>query len=165
MGGAPPPWALWGPKGPKRGGGAPHGPHGPQGPQSGLRGGPPRAGRAPGAESGPDAPQLDEISLFPGRAKIGIRPRILGSKQKSRDLANLDPPRAPGGLPRHFCQKARGQKLGIFDELWPIEIFPKKMCQDVPGSQCRPEPRPGVLSNPRSFPVPGPFQSPVLSNP
>ena len=102
-----PPWAPWGPKGPRWGYGeaAP----GRESPRGGVR---------PG---GAPQPWADLCQ----RAKIRIRPRIFGRK-KSRDLANLDPPRAPGGLPRHFCQKTRGRKLHTFDELWPIEIFPEK---------------------------------------
>ena len=122
-GGGRPPWALWGPKGPMRGGGAPHGPYGPKGPRGGY--GEAAPGReSPRAESGPAAtPSLGRI--FASAPKSESDPELLVEK-KSQDLANLDPPRAPEGLPRHFGQIPRGQKLCTFDELWPIEIFPAK---------------------------------------
>ena len=121
-----PPWALWGPKGPRGGYGE----------------------AAPGQESpqaDPDPaapPSLGRI--FASAPKSESDPGFLVEK-KSRDLANLDPPRALGGLPRHLCQKTRGRKPGTFDELWQIEIrLEKKMGQNVPGSQCRPEPGPAA---------------------
>ena len=56
MRGAPPSWALWGPKGPMRGGGAPHGPYGaPRAPEGGYWEASP-GGESPRAESGPAAP-------------------------------------------------------------------------------------------------------------
>ena len=106
-----------------RGGGAPHGPYGPQGRQRGLWGGRPGRGEPPGGVRPGGAPQ--PWADLCQRAKIRIRPRMFGRKT-SRDLANLDPPRAPEDLPRHFSQIHRGRKLHTFDELWPIEIFPEK---------------------------------------
>ena len=101
-----PPWALWGPKGPRGG-------YGEAAP-----------GReSPPAQSGPAAPpSLGRI--FASAPKSESDPGFLVEK-KSRDLANLDPRRAPGDSPRHFCQKTRGQKLHTFDELRAIEIFPE----------------------------------------
>ena len=119
-----------------RGGHPPMGPMGPQGPQEGRR-------RPHGPYGAPRAPKFDEFSLFwRGAPKSESGPRILGRK-KNRDMANLDPPRAPGDLPRHFV-KRHGVKnsthLMIYEGL---KFSRKKMGQNVPGSQCRPEPGPG----------------------
>ena len=157
-GGGAPPMGPMGPQGPHEGRGRPPmGPMGPQGPQEGRR-------RPHGPYGAPRAPKFDEFSLFwRGAPKSESDPGFLGRK-KSRDLANLDPPRAPEGLPHHFCQISRGQKLGIFDELWPIEIFPEK-------KRAKTSPAPNVDLNrgwtatgldchgaglPRGCPAPGP---------
>ena len=127
------------------------GPMGPQGPQEGTGATPHGPYGAPMAPRGtaaptwalwsPKGPQARRIlTLLAGRAEIGIRTSDSGSKKKVEIWPIWTHGEHWGACPVIFVKRRGVKKSAFLMSYEGLKFSRKHMGQNVPGSQCRPEP-------------------------